>query len=305
MSKHLSSTAVFDSDLLIGPSTVSPDVKLHVIDSGTKVTPYADTVLAIQNSSVAGTNCVLNMISGNTGNCDLWFGDTDSPSVGYVSWGNSNDVLTVGRGGGVATFNSDGLTVTGTNASQVVQTTSGNRITSSNTLPFVKVTGGSGTATPRVGGMLHQNTTGVYNVTTGEDDLMTYTLPANTLSRNGDSLHVIAIGSFGAPSETKTLKLYLGGTSLKTLLSDNPISDYWYLDCWITRRGATFAGVSGIFHYMDAGGGAATSLICVLGTSSIGTLASDQTLKFTGEATSSNAISQLEMRVLYYPAHDA
>ena len=66
MSKHLSSTAVFDSDLLIGPSTVSPDVKLHVIDSGTKVTPYADTVLAIQNSSVAGTNCVLNMISGNT-----------------------------------------------------------------------------------------------------------------------------------------------------------------------------------------------------------------------------------------------
>ena len=306
MSTHLSSTAIFDSDVLIGASTITPDVKLHVIESGTKVTPYTDTVLALQNSSITTTSCVLNMISGNAGNCDLWFGDTDSATVGYIQWGNSNNVLTVGRSGGVATFNSDGVTVTGTTASQVVQTDGNNRLTSSNTLPFVKVIGGTGTATPRIGGMLHQDTSSYENTTTGEDDLASYTLPAATLSRNGDSLHIFGNGAFGNVSENKTLSIYFGGTLLKILINaTNPINHYWVLDSWITRVDATTARMSGMFFHASVNGGTPTCTITTNSSATISSLASAQILKFTGEATSTSAITQQELRVLYYPSHDA
>jgi hypothetical protein len=304
MSAHLSSTAIFDSDVLIGASTITPDVKLHVIESGTKVTPYTDTVLALQNSSITTTNCVLNMISGNAGNCDLWFGDTDNATVGHIQWGNSNNVLTVGRSGGVATFNSDGVTVTGTTASQVVQTDGNNRLTSSNALPLITTKAGTGTATPRVGGMLYEDYTTAENSGTGEDDLKTYTLPAGTMANAGDTLMIHATGALDSTVETKTVKFYFAGGSV-ALVSSSDISKYWNFRAVIQRVTATSAQLTIVYHQGSANTlGTASSLIHH-STATISTLASDQVIKFTGEATSSSLLSQFEMQIIYYPAYDA
>src|SRR3990167_10688001 len=56
--------------------------------------------------------------------------------------------------------------------------------------------------------VLHVNTTAVGNVGVGEDTLMTYDLPANTLLVNGDALRVIAFGdnaNNAQPKGEKTL----------------------------------------------------------------------------------------------------
>lgn len=333
MSIHLSSTEVFDSDVLIGPQSVTPDVKLHVIESGTKVTPYTDTVLALQNSTASTTNCVLNMIAGNQGNCDLWFGDTDSPTVGYVQWGNANNVLTIGRSGGVATFNSDGVTVTGTSASQLVQTTSGNRLTSSNTLPsgvgftgtsasqvvqtdgsnnitssnslpLVKTKAGTGTATPRIGGMLYEDHNSATNSGTGEDDLKTFTLPANTLANDGDTLLIHATGALDTTIETKTLKFYFCGLAT-TLVSSSDISKHWDCTAIVQRTGVTAANISIVYHQGSPSTLGTPSSLIKNTSGTISTLASDQVIKFTAEASATSVTTQFDMQIIYYPAYDA
>jgi len=80
---------------------------------------------------------------------------------------------------------------------------------SGTTLPFG---GGAGTVT--LGGRLLTSTTSAANVGTGETDLLTYTLPANSLSTDGMGVRVTAWGLLGANTNSKTLRIYFGGTSL-------------------------------------------------------------------------------------------
>lgn len=72
---------------------------------------------------------------------------------------------------------------------------------------FAQVTGGPS-------GTLVSDYTAVGNVTGGEDDLMSFSLPANTLSRNGQSIEIDAVGSAANNANVKTLKLKFGSTSV-------------------------------------------------------------------------------------------
>lgn len=75
--------------------------------------------------------------------------------------------------------------------------------------PALKIAGAN------VGGVLTVNTTqaGTTSVTT-EEDLWSYSLPANTLNANGRGVRITAFGSFAANGNTKTLRLKFGGSNI-------------------------------------------------------------------------------------------
>lgn len=76
-----------------------------------------------------------------------------------------------------------------------------------------QMVGGTGSATPRLEGVLTTAVTSVgTDANTTEKDLWTYTLPANTLSADGRGVKITAWGSAAANANTKTWKVYFGST---------------------------------------------------------------------------------------------
>jgi hypothetical protein len=67
-------------------------------------------------------------------------------------------------------------------------------------------------------GVLHVNGTSAAGAagTTSEQTLMTYTLPAGALKRNGQNLRIRAWGLTGANGNNKIFKLYFGATSVSS-----------------------------------------------------------------------------------------
>lgn len=103
----------------------------------------------------------------------------------------------------------------------------------------VKVVAGGGTDLATVGGVLTVNTTqaGTTSVTT-EEDLWSYSLPANTLNANNRGVRIKAWGTTAANGNTKTLRLYFGaGTT--TLFSSAPNNLTWSVEALYIRTGAS------------------------------------------------------------------
>lgn len=87
--------------------------------------------------------------------------------------------------------------------------------------------------------VLSINTTTVGNVTGGTDDLMTYSLPANTLSASGHTLRVTVGGRTAANANVKTVTFNFGSTATTinpATAAPNNVS--WEADFVITRTGA-------------------------------------------------------------------
>lgn len=81
-------------------------------------------------------------------------------------------------------------------------------------------------------GILHVNgTSAAGSAGTDEQVLMTYSLPAGALKRNGQNLRVRAWYTTGANGNNKTFKLYFGSVSLSTgTLTDNAKAGALQLD---------------------------------------------------------------------------
>lgn len=62
--------------------------------------------------------------------------------------------------------------------------------------------------------LLYTLITPASNSGTGETTVATYTLSGNTLNRNGQALRITVLGDFAANSDTKTVRVKLGATSL-------------------------------------------------------------------------------------------
>lgn len=100
---------------------------------------------------------------------------------------------------------------------------------------------GTGAGTSLAGGLVTVNTTAVSTPTTGEDDLMTYTLVANTLTTTGRGIKISAWGSTVNNANAKLLRLKIGGTLMHgaafTLEPSTP--GFWKLDAIVLRTGAS------------------------------------------------------------------
>jgi hypothetical protein len=78
-----------------------------------------------------------------------------------------------------------------------------------------KAGGGTGYGTAMID--LYATSTPVGNITSGTDDLMSYTLPASTMGADGDHVDIEWSVRFGANANNKTFKVVFGSTTLYTI----------------------------------------------------------------------------------------
>lgn len=157
----------------------------------------------------------------------------------------------------------------------------------------VDVRTGTGTGRSIVGGILSVNTTAVGNVGTGEDDLMTYPLPANSLVTTGRGIEITAWGTTANNANAKAVKLYFGSTIIQNYSLTTSVAGKWKIAALVFRTGTSAQDyVSELrekdsqWHDIESGTLTETE------TSAI-------TIKCTGEAVADNDVVQEGMIVKY------
>ena len=147
---------------------------------------------------------------------------------------------------------------------------------------------------------LSTNVVDVGNVGSGEDDLMTYTLPSNTLTTDGQVVRVTAWGRFATNSNVKLLKAYFGATGiLVTIAGFSPSNAGWRTQFEIVRTGAAAQILIGHNIVRDAAG--SSFVFTPAEVTPAETLTNDIVIKMTGEATSNDDIVQKGMIVELLP----
>lgn len=155
----------------------------------------------------------------------------------------------------------------------------------------------AGTKDVMLGGVLHTDVTSVGNVGGGEDTLITYTLPANTLGADEDILEIEVFGSLAANGNNKNIKLYFGSQVIFTTGAVASNAKDWRIKATVVRSGAATQVIASAFE-------GDTVLVTqtadyVAGTQ---TLSSSVVIKCTGEATATNDIVQQGLIVKLFPA---
>lgn len=108
------------------------------------------------------------------------------------------------------------------------------------TLTDPNVNAGTGTETFVPSGMISVDTTQGNCSSTTETDLISYTLPANTLSANGKGLRIRAWGVTNASSVGKTIRVYWGTDVLVSNdVTTSPNNGDWYFESEVWRTGAS------------------------------------------------------------------
>jgi len=72
---------------------------------------------------------------------------------------------------------------------------------------------------------------------TAEETLMSVTIPANTLDKNGQGLEITAFGTYAANANSKQVRLYFGNTVLSLSPLQALISHKWTARATVLRRG--------------------------------------------------------------------
>lgn len=152
--------------------------------------------------------------------------------------------------------------------------------------PTVPLAGASvAGAVPR--GLIAQSISPVPTVGTGEDTLITFTIPANVLSENGARLVGEFSGTSAANADNRTVKLHFGATAFFTsgVYNLNALQA-WKVIFTVMRLTATTQRCTAAFW--TAGGG--LSAYFTANTTAAETLSGAVVLKCTGEAVSNGDI---------------
>ena len=147
-----------------------------------------------------------------------------------------------------------------------------------------------------LGGLLTADTAAVGNIDAGEDNLISYSMPKNTLGANNDVLEITAFGTFADNANNKTVSLVLGSTDLFNTGAVAFRNQDWCIESKIIRTGAATQKCITKFYtdYADI-----TNIVdYVAGTEN---LATTLTIKCTGEATTTNDIVQQGLIIKNFP----
>ena len=145
----------------------------------------------------------------------------------------------------------------------------------------------------RAVGVIDAQYTAVGNVGTGEDTLMTYTLPANSLVASGRGVRVKAWGTLADNVNAKTLKLHFGSVAILTKAVAISSLGPWALEAVILR--ASLSSQRCMAQLLEIGG---PSVVLDLETSSpTQTETGAIVIKCTGTATDNNDIIQAGMLI--------
>lgn len=157
-------------------------------------------------------------------------------------------------------------------------------LTSDTPTPFVNnATNGTNLAPVR---LYHADCdAGDANVGTGEDDLKSFSLPANTLWLNQQAIEIIAWGNTGNNTNNKQVKLYFGSTVLIATPVAGAQARDWELRAVVTRLSATSQQGMARGNFNQA-------TIPSDFTAPAETLSAAVTIKCTGEGTNDADITQ-------------
>lgn len=155
------------------------------------------------------------------------------------------------------------------------------------------------------GGALYTNVVPQGNIDTGEDALMSYTVPAGVLASGNDRLEVTAGFQIGDNTNTKRIKFNVGGTTVYDSTALAHRNGYVSMRATVARRTSANVRVTVEIVSTAASGSAIpngaffTSVTYDLEPNLVpATLA----LAFTGEATTDSDVQQQLMAVRYVPA---
>ena len=163
----------------------------------------------------------------------------------------------------------------------------------------VAVQPGSGTGRALVGGALNTNATPVGNgADVTEDVLMTYSLPANSLTVNTRGVEIHAWGITANNTDTKTLKCYFGSTAIMTQALTVSIAGVWDVRATVLRTGAA---TEEAIATLASQGAAGIAMSTVIDTQPSADTTGAITINCTGQANATNAndIKQNGMTVMY------
>jgi len=158
------------------------------------------------------------------------------------------------------------------------------------------VVAGASTNDAAVGGTLYSTVTSAGNVTTGEDTLATYTVPANTLSVNNMSLRFEAWGATTNNANTKTIKVKFDGVIFGQRTMTTSAANTWVINGQVQRTGA--ATQTAFAKFVDGG---TTEVDSNVGLTS--TLSNAIVFLITGEGTSTNDITLYGLRIWWEDAN--
>jgi hypothetical protein len=158
------------------------------------------------------------------------------------------------------------------------------------------VSGGGGSSAGRLFKSLNANTSASGNTGSGEDNLMTYTIPADTLNTNGDQIDFTMTFTFAANANSKRVKLYYGATTIFDSGAQNQNSGSMEIRGTIVRTGATTQLIS-----FSQNNDASSFTIRSGYTTAAETLSSTVVLKATGEGSADNDIQQILLIVKMIP----
>ena len=139
----------------------------------------------------------------------------------------------------------------------------------------------------------YTDTTAVGNVGAGEDDLISYSVPASTLAVDEQKLAIVCWGTTASNADTKTLKGYFGSQLLFTAALTVSQVGQWQVGVVILRTAAaTQIALAQVIE-----GVASTDLTLSINeiTAPTETLSGAVVFKLTGEATTTDDISQSGM----------
>lgn len=140
-------------------------------------------------------------------------------------------------------------------------------------------------------------TTAVKTVGAGEDVLMTYDLPANSMVVTGSGVKITAWGTAANNVNAKTLKLYFGSAVILTTALTASQVDTWRIEATVLRTGASTQDYSA--QLLQAG---TAALVDVENGALTQTETAAITIKCTGEATTNDDIAQEGMVVSFIHA---
>jgi len=159
----------------------------------------------------------------------------------------------------------------------------------------VKGGAGTGTGQPVMVGTLSVNSTPVGNVGAGTDDLMTYPLPADSLSANNKGIRVAAWGTTAANANAKTLTFAFGATTvLSKSIALGDVAIQWRVEATILRASSGAQVISALVYYGESPNSCTPFLFSASTTENEAVAI---TIKCTGAATADNDIVQRGMIV--------
>ncbi|RIK40406.1 MAG: hypothetical protein DCC55_15085, partial [Chloroflexi bacterium] len=156
----------------------------------------------------------------------------------------------------------------------------------------LSIKAGESTDHANVGGIIHVNTTAAGNVGSGEQDLMTFSVPANTLAVNGDSIWFeISAHIASSLSTSKIIRIRFGDSGTNLVHTTNDINSTTTGHVVIRGR-IVRTGSSSQISYANnkARANAVNPDFTTIETGLNQTLSSTVTFRVTGQATNNDDI---------------